>query len=527
MRAPASSIELLESRIAPAALNAAGTFLTYTDIDGDFVKVTFTGAKMDPSDFTFAGGFRPGDITTPQSLDLVGLAGKTGAGFTLTATPKAGKGDSHANIASIDAALTNVGTIKVDGDVVLFSAGTGAAGTVGVKSFTVFSMGQSTTSNFSNTLANVGSFTVKTDVSNLVLTFTGGVKSLFIGGNLQELGNASAKLKITGDVGSLKIGGSVIGRNGGDANISMGGKVGTFSIGGSVIGGDADSPSFQILAGDVKTFSLGGDLRGGRGTHGGNVALGNVGTLRIGGSIVAADNVSSNGLLTLSEARSITIGGSILGGDATSGSVNDNGALEVLGSIGTLKLGHDLIGGRESGGTLDDNGSITVLGTVGKMTIGGSVIGDSTHATYISVGGGTVTTALAAIKTLTIKGSLVHTRLLAGYTFGSIAKNLDSGFGSISIGGDLAASFIYAGCGVGGDSIAGTSDDNAVSAVATIGSVKVGGAFRGIAGDSTSFYIYAPIVNKVTVAKAIYKHERLLLGVRFDSIGVAVAQSVH
>ena len=37
-------IEPLEARIAPAAL--VGNVLTYTDIDGDLVKVTFTHAAM-------------------------------------------------------------------------------------------------------------------------------------------------------------------------------------------------------------------------------------------------------------------------------------------------------------------------------------------------------------------------------------------------------------------------------------------------------------------------------------------------
>ena len=133
----------------------------------------------------------------------------------------------------------------------------------------------------------------------------------------------------------------------------------------------------------------------------------------------------------------------------------------------------------------------------------------------------------AAIKTLNVKGSLVHTRLLAGYVVGNDQRNLDSGFGSITIGGSLAASTIYAGSDKGPDGIAGNLDDTTVSSVATIGSVKIGGAFRGVAGDSTAFFIYAPIVNKLTIAKASYNHAQLMSSVHFDSIGRAAAFSVR
>src|SRR5262245_13587810 len=118
-----SSLELLEPRIAPASLTLGGKLLTYTDLDGDLVKITFTGAAMAEGDFTFPGGFLAGDKTTPQKLDTVNLSGKTGAGFTLRATPQGGKGDSHADINTVNGATTDLGTINIDGDLVQFPAG--------------------------------------------------------------------------------------------------------------------------------------------------------------------------------------------------------------------------------------------------------------------------------------------------------------------------------------------------------------------------------------------------------------------
>src|SRR4051812_17122125 len=96
-----SSIEPLEARIAPATLNAAGTLLTYTDLDGDLVKVTFTKAAMTEGDIGFSTGMANDGVDPPRNLDPPDLTGKIGASFTLTPPPKAGQGDSHANIGTI------------------------------------------------------------------------------------------------------------------------------------------------------------------------------------------------------------------------------------------------------------------------------------------------------------------------------------------------------------------------------------------------------------------------------------------
>lgn len=137
-----SSLEALETRIAPASINAAGNVLTYTDIDGDLVKITFTKIKVTAGNFMFSTGTATDGVDTPRTLDKINLIGANGAGFTLTATPKGGKGDSHANVGLIEASNTNLGSVSVDGDVNQITIGNFLDSAVGINSFTALSKGK-------------------------------------------------------------------------------------------------------------------------------------------------------------------------------------------------------------------------------------------------------------------------------------------------------------------------------------------------------------------------------------------------
>src|SRR6188768_3190645 len=99
------SIELLESRIAPATL-VNPTTVTYTDVDFDLVTVkiskgTFTDPNVSTDDFTFTGIPAFG-----QRLVLIDLSNDgtmfDGATLTITATRTAGGGDGHVNVGFID-----------------------------------------------------------------------------------------------------------------------------------------------------------------------------------------------------------------------------------------------------------------------------------------------------------------------------------------------------------------------------------------------------------------------------------------
>jgi hypothetical protein len=610
--------ERLESRTTPAALT--GNVLTYTDVDGDLVRAVFTHAAMAPADFTFTTGGVDGTTDTPQALDTVNLTGKAGAGFRLTAAPqKVGglpEGDSHANVRLVNGDNTDLGTIGVDGNVSFIFAGTGMAGTVGLKSLTALSLGlpSGTRSDTNGDLKNVGSVTVKGDVANVLYTFTGGLKKLSVGGNIVQSGGGDGGLLITGDLGTATIGGSIVGRFGGNPGLSVSGNVGALRIGGSVVGGDDDLAVAQVLIqGNATGVSVGGDLRGGRGKGTGSlrvlgiattvnvrgdliggrgegtgdvgvnglgipgvlraigvggslvggtgdgsglIAVGNrVTALNIGGSVLGGAGADSGEISLVGGAGAIKIGGSVLGGanrntglvaaaaDIGSVSVGRNlqgidydgpatltyeGTIYTTGNIGSVAIGGDFVSGRSEGpGSLaPTSGMIAANGVIRTVKIGGSIVGNPGHRAYITAGGSTAAGPTTAITSITVTGSVECASLLAGYTSSFAQRAINSGIGSVRIGGNLVGSYIIVGSNAGGDGLPGNQDDSAVSAVATIGSVRIGGAFTGLLGDGTTYYIYGPIVNAVSIGRAVYSHDALHGILLFNSIGIAVAQSV-
>lgn len=516
-----SAIEPLEPRIAPASL--VGNVLTYTDLDGDLVKVTFTKAAMVAGDFTFSTGTANDGLDTPRSLDSIDMNGQRGGGFILTATPHGGKGDSHANLGTIMANLTDLGTVKVDGDVAKVLAGSGDPGAVGLKSFTALSMGKNSQISTTSTISNAGTFTVKTDLINSAIDFYGGVKAVSIGGNIEAVGSGGySEIFVSGNLGTLTIGGSILTSS--EVQIRDGTSAGTIKIGGSL-----DGSQIRVEQ-PLKSLTIRGDVLGRAGkSYSGVIRLfDGVGSIKIGGSLLGADNTSYNGFVETTTAGSITIGGSVRSGTFT---LNDTfGANGVIAAdkVGTLAIGGDLIADvNTSGHTTFATGGINIDGTVGTLTIGGSILGDATNRVLISAGANGTTGPVNAIKTLTVKHSVRYGSLLAGYN-GGAARNLESGFGSITVGGEFRGSFITAGSDKGSDGIPGNTDDHTVNTTATVGSVKIGGAFTGIAGSSLTYYIFAPIVKKVAIGKAIYTHDQLAgHPVEFNSIGKAAITSVN
>ena len=83
MKTVTSSIEPLESRIAPAAVT-----LAYTDIDGDKVKITDSTGTLTVGELSFIGGGANGQLSL-LDLTAAGFAGK-GANLTFTVTKAAG-----------------------------------------------------------------------------------------------------------------------------------------------------------------------------------------------------------------------------------------------------------------------------------------------------------------------------------------------------------------------------------------------------------------------------------------------------
>src|SRR5260221_8892990 len=140
------SLECLEPRDAPATL-VSGTRLSYQDVDGDSVAVTFSKSILTAGNvnsvFTFDVGSVNGANAVEQQLrriDLTGIgAPAAGTAITTAATrsPTNG-GDGYAAVGEIIATGINLGTVTIDGDLVHVDAGS-SAGTA-LTSLTVASM---------------------------------------------------------------------------------------------------------------------------------------------------------------------------------------------------------------------------------------------------------------------------------------------------------------------------------------------------------------------------------------------------
>lgn len=195
-----AAIEILEARIAPAAVFVSPTTATYDDADGDHVTVKFTKPILTPG----VGGNVNSVLTENGAglfvLNLTGLAA-TGTGISVTAQ-LAGNGDGFANVGYV-----NSGGLALGGSVL---GGSGANG------------------------AQIFSQT--------------GIASVTIGGDLRGGTAANAGSVFShGPIGAVSVGGSLVGGTGPDS--------GETSAIGATLGG---SDHFGFVSHEIGAFKLGG-----------------------------------------------------------------------------------------------------------------------------------------------------------------------------------------------------------------------------------------------------------------------------
>jgi hypothetical protein len=258
---------LLSVTIASNAKSAS-----YTDVDGDLVTVAITTGTLTLGNF----------VTTQvaagrDQLEEINLTAGGFAGTNLTVTvKKVGAGDGVANIGFINASGNDLGTVSIAGDVGRIDAGDATVATAGIKSLTVRSIGrlgldtQATGSSLtSNIVGALSALTVKGDIDAALVSVTGAVGSVTIGGSLIG-GDAddSGEVLATGNIGTVKITGNIEGGNGvnsGDIRSSAG-AVGATTVGGSIIGGggagSGDVRSFLAIGAVTVTARRGGRILG-------------------------------------------------------------------------------------------------------------------------------------------------------------------------------------------------------------------------------------------------------------------------
>lgn len=496
------SMESLESRI-----NLASTSVTYTDTDGDVVRIkaTLPGSAAPPLDI--------GDLLFQlNSNQLVRLsldeAGFDNAKIVFSVTKKPG-GDGRAHVGFIDATGVDLKKVVVKGDLGKISAGDATtANDPGLNLLQVRSMGtlglvtQGNAGDLLSTIkGDLGRLRVAGDFANasLATTFDGRIGSLRIGGDLIGTAEtASGQIDANGSIGAVKIGGSVIGGSGfstgvirskdtmgavtigGDVRdgggfpsgiIQSGASLGTVKIGGSLIG--LNLGGAITSQGDMGVVRVGRDVTGGAQLGSGRIlSQGSIGAVTIGGSITGGDGLASGSVVSNLAMGPVTIGGSVTGAAG-----HFSGSLSAGGAMGEVKIGGNLVGGSITGAaSLTGSGEVKAR-RITSVTIGGSLTSGSDN----SSGELTLCGAIVARETLgkvTIKGSILgnssNPAVIAAT--GQAVKptsGFDIAIASVKVGRDVRFAEI-----LGGFDIAGffTSINLVpVNADASIGAITAGG----------------------------------------------------
>ena len=365
-----SSLEFLESRIAPATLLSPTTF-SYTDVDGDSVRVVFSKPILTPANFDTLIDIT-GDLagTGPQDLrtiDLVGLASSNnGLNITVTATPsRTLGGDGVIAGLGIDAfdeemnVITglDLGTVKIDGDLSFIDAGDVDSETMAIKLLTTKTIG----------LIEPG----------VVSELFGPIGTVKISGDFAGYFNAGSDNLSAPDFRIISIGGSVLGNLGENAGrIDSFGGIDNLAIRGDVVGGSfAESGSIWSAAPILKV-SIGGSLIGGGGDDSGQIRALEMTSILIRGSLIGGFGNRSGALETnYGDMDKVTIYGSVFGGKGDlSGSIRAGSDYTGDGTIGNLYIRGSVIGAIPESGNLAFGTTIRADNSISRLTINGVLL---------------------------------------------------------------------------------------------------------------------------------------------------------
>ncbi|HEV7403389.1 MAG TPA: hypothetical protein VGO11_10695 [Chthoniobacteraceae bacterium] len=500
-----SSLEALESRIAPSTLQMMNpTTATYTDGDGDLVKVKFSKGILSAANLAGVLVTTAVDPTHDQlqkiDLTVAGLVVPAGGtSITVTVTPKL-PGDGFANIGYINATGLDLGAVTIRGDLGAIDAGDATTKTPGLKGLTVQSYGvlgltTGAPDLESDIVGALSKLTVKEDMKGARLEVSGGkdgkLPSVTITGSLIGASlDRSGAIHTTGDLGTVKIGvdlrGGSVDLMGNKAHGAGGlisdGKIGSVTIGVQMLGGGTsgagEGAGIIKSAGDMGAISIGTNLFGGIGDSSGSIISGGkLASVKIGGTLqggivkIGAGTPRNGYIGSAGDMGKITILGNLSGTF-----IPYAGTIESGGKIAAVAISGDMIGGD------DHSGSILSAKTIGSVKIGGSVSGGNGDSS------GSIITSGGDLPSITTGGGV----------FGGQANKsgIISGkkLGTIKIGGQL----------FGGNSFGMFSFSDSGEVLGTsIASLTIGGAFTGgSAGNQTLArvgFISATTITSLTI----------------------------
>lgn len=534
MHTPAA--EPLEARIAPAAI------VTYTDVDGDLVKITASTGPLDLADLTLAGG-TSGQL---QKLNLT-AAGFDGAKITFTVTKQPG-GDGLAHVGFIDATGRDLDSVTVKGDLARIVAGDGVTtddpglNLLSVRSLGTLGLASGAVSLSSKITGQLGALVVTKDFTEAYLEIAGGgIGSVKIGGDFNggRLANTGS-ISSAGAIGSLTIGGNLVaGQGPSSASIYSTASIGAVKVGGSIAGGGGNGSGQVRGVTSVGTVTIGGSLLGGSGAESGGIFAGTtLGLVKVKGSVLGASGTNSGRISSGGALAGVQIGGDLAGGSNSGSGAISSGAM-----LGPVKIGGSLIGGKPPfDGVLASAGSIFASGRIASIAIRGAImssyyigagatafcgsIGAGADIGSLSVGRGIFGNELApitisaggqavkpltgddlAIGKITVKGDVRFAKILAGFNTSLGSFNADASIGPVSVSGDWVASSLVAGAQDGGKVGFGVGDIvqpvGNTALVSRIASITIRGDVTGSATVGDQFGFVAQRIDALKVGGRI------------------------
>ncbi|MEO6569379.1 MAG: hypothetical protein ABIO94_11505 [Opitutaceae bacterium] len=383
----ASSIELLEDRIAPASLLPGGKIVTFTDIDGDAVTVTLSKALLTAGNvgtvFKFTGSaFGDSGPQQISLLDLHALGGANGVDISAVAkrSPTAG-GNGAIDIPTINASDVNVangtglgidlGRVVVQGNVDYIDAGDTDLNTPAIASLTLRSLGSVSDGRASDIFGSVSVFKVRGDLQgNVRVEASPGngakanIGTLTVGGSVGPGFDDpdAGHINVNGSIGTATIGhdlhGSIKDRTG---YLQVTGSITELTIGGSIVGEGGFLSGCVIVGGKIGKLTVGGDIAGGSGAISGSVGGGSIGKAKIGGSIRGFYEPGSQ----------FQAGVGVLAGEQGIGRVTVKGSVIAGSIVAGISPGVDGLYGTDD----DSDTNPGVVAVIGKITIKGTVNG--------------------------------------------------------------------------------------------------------------------------------------------------------
>ena len=511
---PYSTLEILETRIAPAAV------FTFFDTDGDAVKVTSskgTNAQLAAA-FTLSGGVSG----NPTKIDLSLVFGVTavfgGADISIIARPSA-LGDGFVSVGEIIASPVDLGKIVIDGDLGRIFVGDPLNAVPALKSLTVASLGALGTLSGAPDLGSsidgrVGALIVKGDIANASVGVNGRIDALTVTGsvfgNITDSGFLQAN-----SFGAIKIGGDLRGGAGDRTGyLESSGRIDSLTVGGSILGGGGIQSGI-VLAGsgtqDIGAVKVMHNIKAGGGNLSGRIHAQNIASVTVGGSIVGGAGSEVLGVNPAGQIVAVNNLGPVkITGNLEGGVGPGSGFIGVGGVLTSLSIGGSIFGGAGSAGfSADSAGPISIVQDINSgvtpssvivsiskataaFTVGGSILGTSGAPVLVNFGGG--------VGAFAVKGSLTNVRLEGG---SNLLGGATMAFKSITVGGSVEQTTISA----------GSSVLVPVASEVQIGVVKVGGDWiasnllcgvdlvDGKAGDLNDRLALGSPINTGTIAK--------------------------